>query len=203
MRCAHRFASASGRIRTNRSVGRFLALFLLAMLPALALASSLSAQDVGSQEKEFMGNGSVITVTIDDASGTPLSSPATVKLFRGVVPSGQRDASRGVAEFVVIGLGEFTVVVAAPGYAEAQKDVSVDITGRARVDVYLRPASGTQSLATVPGKPLLAPKAKEALDKGLRALKEDKLQTRTSSWAKQCAWPLGIPKFYTLKAYSA
>ena len=43
------------------------------------------------------------------------------------------------------------------------------------MDVYLRPVSGTQSLATVPGKPLLAPKAKEALDKGLRALKEDKL----------------------------
>jgi len=176
MRCSHRFASASGRIRTNRSVGGFLAPFLLAMsmLPAVALASSLSVQDVGSQEKEFMGNGSVITVTVHDASGTPLSSPATVKLFRGVVPSGQRDASRGVAEFVVIGLGEFTVVAAAPGYAEAQKDVSVDITGRARVDVYLRPVSGTQSLA-VPGKPLLAPKAKEALDKGLRALKENKL----------------------------
>ena len=66
-------------------------------------------------------------------------------------------------------------MVAAPGYAEAQKEVSVDITGRARVDVYLRPVSGTQSLATVPGKPLLAPKAKEALDKGLRALRKDKL----------------------------
>jgi len=44
-----------------------------------------------------------------------------------------------------------------------------------RVDVYLRPDSGKQALATVPGKPLLTPKAKEALDKGLRALKEDKL----------------------------
>jgi len=72
----------------------------MSMLPALALTSSLSAQDVGSQEKEFMGNGSVITVTVHDASGRPLSSPATVKLVRGVVPSGQRDASRGVAEFV-------------------------------------------------------------------------------------------------------
>ena len=120
-----------------------------------------------------MCNGSVITVIVHDPSGAPLSSPATVKLFRGVVPSGQRDTSRGVAEFVVIGLGQFTVVVAAPGYAEAQKDVSVDITGRARVDVYLRQASGAQSLAT--GKPLLAPKAKEALGKGLRALKENKL----------------------------
>ena len=102
MRCTDRFASASV-IGAHRFVGRFLVPFLLAMLPALLLASSLSAQDVGSQEKEFMGNGSVITVIVHDASGTPLSSPATVKLFRGVVPSGQRDASRGVAEFVVIG----------------------------------------------------------------------------------------------------
>jgi Tfp pilus assembly protein PilF len=175
MRCSHRIAPAPGCKRTNRPVGRFLAPFLFAMLPVLVLASSLSAQDVGSQEKEFMGNGSVITVIVHDPSGAPLSSPATVKLFRGVVPSGQRDTSRGVAEFVVIGLGQFTVVVVAPGYAEAQKDVSVDITGRARVDVYLRQASGAQSLATAPGKPHLAPKAKEARDKGLRALKENKL----------------------------
>ena len=141
-----------------------------------------------------MGNGSVITVTVHDASGTPLSSPATAKLFRGVVPSGQRDASRGAAEFVVIGLGEFTVVAAAPGYAEAQKDVSVDITGRARVDVYLRPVSGTQSLATVPGKPLLAPKAKEALDKGLRALKENKLADADKYVGEAMRLALGNPE---------
>jgi Flp pilus assembly protein TadD len=175
MRSSHRSTQAAGHLRTNRYLGRFLAPFLLAMLPGLVLTSLLSAQDVGSQEKEFMGNGSVITVTVHDASGAPLSSPAAVKLFRGIVPSGQRDTSRGVAEFVVIGLGEFTVVVAAPGYAEAQKDVSVDTTGRARVDVYLRQISGAQTPANVPGRPLLAPKAKEALDKGLRALKENKL----------------------------
>jgi Flp pilus assembly protein TadD len=175
MRSSHRSTQAAEHLRTNRYLGRFFAPFLLAMLPGLVLTSLLSAQDVGSQEKEFMGNGSVITVTVHDASGAPLSSPAAVKLFRGIVPSGQRDTSRGVAEFVVIGLGEFTVVVAAPGYAEAQKDVSVDTTGRARVDVYLRQISGAQTPANVPGRPLLAPKAKEALDKGLRALKENKL----------------------------
>jgi hypothetical protein len=55
----------------------------------LALTSSLFGQDVGSQEKEFLGNGSVITVTVHDASGEPFSSSAVVKLLRGVVPSGQ------------------------------------------------------------------------------------------------------------------
>src|SRR5208283_2807538 len=72
-------------------------------------------------------------------------------------------------------LGEFTVIVAAPGYPEAQKDFSVDKTGNARVDVYLRRTSGGGSSATVPGRMVLAPKAKEALDKGLGALKENKL----------------------------
>jgi tetratricopeptide (TPR) repeat protein len=175
MRCSHRRAQAPGHIPTKRFVGRFAARFLLSALLSLALTSWLFGQDVGSQEKEFLGNGSVITVTVHDGSGEPISSSAVVKLFRGVVPSGQRDTSRGVAEFVVIGLGEFTVVVAAPGYAEALKDVSVDTTGRARVDVYLRRTSGGGSPATVPGRLVLAPKAKEALDKGLRALRENKL----------------------------
>jgi Flp pilus assembly protein TadD len=175
MSCSRRSTQVSGQLRTNWYVGRFLAPFLLATFPALALTRSLYAQDVGSQEKEFMGNGSVITITVHDPSGAPLSSPATVKLLRGVVPTGQRDTSRGVAEFVVIGLGEFTVVVSAPGYAETQKDVSVDITGRARVDVYLRLISGGANAAIISGRPLLAPKAREALDKGLRALRENKI----------------------------
>jgi Flp pilus assembly protein TadD len=175
MRCSHRRAHAPGQTRTIRYVGRFVARFLLSILTNFALSTLLFGQDVGRQEKEFLGNGSVITVTVHDASGEPFSSSAIVKLFRGVVPSGQRDTSGGVAEFVMIGLGEFTVVVAAPGYAEAQKDVSVDTTGRARVDVYLRRISGGGSSATGFGGLVLAPKAKEALDKGLRALRENKL----------------------------
>ena len=175
MRSSYRRAPVPGQRRTLQYVSRVVVRFLLSLLPSLTITSSLFAQDVGSQEKEFMGNGSVITVTLHDASGAPLSSSAVVKLFHGVVLSGQRETSRGVAEFVVIGLGEFTVVAAAPGYTETQKDVSVDTTGRERVDVYLRRASGGGSAATFPGRPLLAPKAKEALDRGLRALKENKL----------------------------
>jgi len=175
MQRSYRTAQAPGHIRTNRYVSRLVARFLLSMLPSLAFDSAVFGQDVGSQEKEFLGNGSVITVTVHDASGEPFSSSAVVKLFRGIVPSGQRDTSRGVAEFVVTSFGEFTVVASAPGYAEAQKDVSVDTTGRARVDIYLRPASADGNRAPTPGRPVLAPKAREALNKGLRALKENRL----------------------------
>lgn len=147
----------------------------LTIVPAFAFSFCVAAQDVGSQEKEFFGNGSVITVKLHEASGQPFYSSAVVKLFRGMFPSGQKDASRGVAEFVVNSLGEFTVVVSAPGYAETQKDVSVGITGRTEVDIYLRPTSPTGNVAAVPGRPLLAPRAKEALDKGLLSLKENRV----------------------------
>ncbi len=174
MRWSHHRVQAPSQIRANKRVGRFVARFLLAIFPSLVLTFGVFGQDVGSQDKELLGNGSVITVTVHDDSGAPISSSAVVKLLHGVVPSGQRDTSRGVAEFVVIGLGEFTVVVSAPGYAEARKDVAVDTTGRARVDVYLR-LSGGGSRAMVPGRPVLAPKAKEALEMGQRALRENKL----------------------------
>ena len=76
---------------------------------------------------------------------------------------------------VVNNLGEFTVTVEAAGYQSAQKEVSVQITGRVQVDVYLRPLSSANSPAGVPGRPLLAPKAKEAMEKSLQALGADKL----------------------------
>jgi len=164
-----------GQARLREGIARLIAQAFLSALPCLVLALPLAAQDVGSQEKEFLGGGSVITVKVHDSSGESFSSSAVVKLLRGIYPSGQRDTSRGVAEFVVTSLGEYTVVVTAPGYAEAQKDVSVGINGRTQVDVYLRPTSPAGSVTTVPGRPVLAPKAKQALDKGLRALKENKL----------------------------
>lgn len=105
-----------------------------------------------------------------------MSSLAVVKLFRdGTVPSGEAETFRGSAVLVVNRLGHFTVTVDAPGYSEAQKELSIDANGHAFVDVYLEriPSSGVTTM--VPGKPLLAPKAKQALDKGLQALSANKL----------------------------
>lgn len=159
----------------RKGAASLLARACLCALPYLAFVSFLAAQDVGSEEKEFFGSGSVITVKVHDASGGAAPSSAVVKLLRGGLPSGQRDTSRGVAEFVVNRLGEFTVIVSAPGYTEARKDVSVPVTGRTLVDVYLRPTSPAGSVTGIPGKPLLTPKAKEALDQGFLALKENRI----------------------------
>jgi Flp pilus assembly protein TadD len=131
-------------------------------------------QDNGSEVNEFHGKGSEITVNVRDSSGEPISTPAVVKLFRdGTTLSRQGETSRGSAVLVVNNLGEFTVIVEAAGYENAQKQVSVQVTGRTQVDVLMRRISDVGRGVGVPGRPVLAPKAKEALDKGLRALSTD------------------------------
>jgi tetratricopeptide (TPR) repeat protein len=130
------------------------------------------AQDTGSAT-EFYGKGAAISVVVHAPSGEPVSSAAMVKLFRGTIPAGQAETSVGRAELVVNDLGDFTVVVQAAGYANAEKDFSINANGRAKVDVYLRALSANP--AAVPGRPLLAPKAKKAVDEGLQALGADNL----------------------------
>jgi Tfp pilus assembly protein PilF len=149
--------------------------FLLLTVSSVLFAPPAWCQDNGSEVNEFHGKGSEITVTVRDSSGEPISTAAMVKLYRdGTTLSRQGETSRGNAVLVVNNLGEFTVIVEAAGYESAQKQVSVQVTGRTQVDVYLRRLSDAGSTAGVPGKPVLAPKAKQALEKGLQALSADK-----------------------------
>src|SRR5215470_4701773 len=122
-----------------------LGLVLFALAPAYS-------QDAGSAEKEFFGNGVAITVVVHDPSGNLLASAAIVKLFRGgTLPAGRTETSRGVAEFVVNNLGEFTAVVEAAGYPRTEREFSITANGRSQVDVYLpRPAS--IGLGPAPGR---------------------------------------------------
>jgi hypothetical protein len=150
---------------------------MLGIACVLAGAGPAQCQDSGSESKEFLGNGAEITVMVRDAEGQPISAPATVKLYReGSIPSGEGATSQGRLQFVVTSLGEFTVTVQLPGYQSAQKDVSVREPVRTQVDVYLRRERIGENIVGVPGKPVLAPKARESYDRGLRALSEDKLR---------------------------
>jgi tetratricopeptide (TPR) repeat protein len=140
----------------------------------LLFVLSAPAQDTGTAATEFHGKGVAISVVVHDSSGEPISSIAMVQLFRGTIPAGQAQTSHGRAELVVYDVGEFTVVVQSAGYATAQKDLFIDAAGNAVVDIDLRASSATPS--AVPGRPLLAPKARKAVDQGVRALGEDKLE---------------------------
>jgi tetratricopeptide (TPR) repeat protein len=115
-------------------------------------------------------------VTVRDRSGEPVSFTASVKLLRsGGMPAGQSATSKGRAFFILQTLGDYTLVVEAPGYKTVQKDVSLPVAVRAEVDIYLTRQTALEDGSEVPGKPILAPKAKEAFDKSLQALSEDKV----------------------------
>jgi Tfp pilus assembly protein PilF len=187
MRCSYEGARKLVQVRTRgraRGCARLciprthlcLARFLLLIMSSALFALPACCQDNGSEANEFHGKGSEITVNVRDSSGEPISTAAMVKLYRdGTTLSRQGETSRGNAVLVVNNLGEFTVIVEAAGYESAQKQVSVQVTGRTQVDVFLRRLSDAGRGVGVPGKPVLAPKAKQALDKGLRALGADNL----------------------------
>jgi tetratricopeptide (TPR) repeat protein len=148
--------------------------------------SGESPQDSGSKATEYFGNGAEINVIVHDGTGNPISSTTMVRLYRdGNIPSGEGATSHGRVRFVVTSLGEFTVVVEPAGQPSLQKDVSVRATGQTQVDVFLRPSLNTVTGAAAgvamegggtATKLILAPKAQEAFDKGLRALSAEKMR---------------------------
>lgn len=164
-----------GRRRTARGCARILLAAAAALFLPLVILSQENGQDNGSTATEFFGNGVEISVTVHDDSGAPIPSPASVTLLRGTIPSGRAQTSRGSALLVVNGVGEFTVIVQAPGFREGREELSVRAEGKAQVDVYLKRLTKEEGTTGVPGRALLAPKAKEALDKGLAALGADKM----------------------------
>jgi Flp pilus assembly protein TadD len=155
---------------------RIVGIFLLALLSGFISCIPARCQDSAAEGTTLRGNRAELSITVRDSSGEAISVPATVKVYRsGGIPSGQGATSKGRAFFILSNLGDYTLVVEAVGYKTAQKEVSLPVAVRAEVDVYLTRQTASENGSEVPGKPLLAPKAKEALDKGLQALSEDKL----------------------------
>lgn len=151
--------------------------FLL-LLCALLSSPPAQCQDSVNELGAISGNSAVIVVTVRDSSGGPLSAPAMVKLYRsGGTPNGQGTTGQGGrAIFTPQNLGDFTVIVEAPGYKTGHGEVSVPIPVKAEVDIYMQPEKDSANNATGTGSPLLAPKAKESLDRGLLALRDNKLE---------------------------
>jgi TolA-binding protein len=153
-----------------------IARLILAMMCVPVWAPLSWCQDNGTDQKVFQGNGAEIVVTVHDISGNPITAAVAVKLYRnGTILTGQGATTRGSFVFVVTTLGDFTVAVEPAGYPSVRKDFSVMAPERTQVDVYLRADPGLVGVASVPGRPLLAPKAKDAFDKGLKALSADKI----------------------------
>src|ERR1700687_3382659 len=109
------------RLRTARVVFSLL-------VSILAAAVRARCQDGVSEVNAISGNNAVIIVTVRSNNGEPLAVPAVVKIYRNGMPNGQgTTAQGGRAIFTPQNLGEFTVVVEAPGYKTGRGEVSVPI----------------------------------------------------------------------------
>jgi Tfp pilus assembly protein PilF len=138
---------------------------------SLLFALPACAQDRSEMETEFRGSGAEISVTVREVSGEQVSTSVIVRLLRnGSLPVAQQETSRGNVLFIVKSLGEFTVTVEGSGYAPAQKDISIHATGSAHLDISLRLASKETAQSGIPGRALLTPKAKKAVEKSLQAI---------------------------------
>ena len=143
--------------------------------PILLLPLSARPQDSAGDSHFSRGDRAEISVTIRDNSGEAIPVPATVKLLREGMQVDQGNTSRGHAFFILRTFGDYTVVVEAVGYKIAQKDITVSVPVKIEMDVNLVKDSDSTNVSSVPGGPLLAPKAKEAFEKGLQALRDNNL----------------------------
>lgn len=148
----------------------------LSLLAAFFLTfSAARAQDSANEGTIPRTDRPELSITVRDRAGEPINAAGTVKLYRDGTLTAESGLARGRAFFSSILFGDYTVVVDATGYKSAQRDVNVSVAMRYEVDATLQRDSAPDAAAGVPAKPLLAPKAKEALDKSLKALSKNKL----------------------------
>ncbi|MGA2300891.1 MAG: tetratricopeptide repeat protein [Candidatus Acidiferrum sp.] len=126
-------------------------------------------------EMEIRGFRAEIDVTVHNSSGEIISTLATVNLYKDGRPYDRGTATNGRMFFMLHNLGNFTVIVDATGYKSGQKDVLVTTEMTFEVEISLQRGTSPNFTPGAAGNPILAPKAKEALDKGIQALRDDNL----------------------------
>ncbi len=148
-----------------------------ALLGGLCLLTPSSiCQDSAERGTNSFGSDAEITITVRDRSRQVITVPTMVKIYKNGVLEDQRSTSQGRAFFIVQGLGEFTVAVEAVGYKAAQKELSIGAAIPYQEDVYLEPDTTSGNGTGPPGRVVLAPKARKALEKGAQALAAGKLE---------------------------
>jgi predicted Zn-dependent protease len=145
----------------------------LAFTVLLSLVS-VYAQESSSDTSVFRADRPQISLTVRNSTGDVIKTAGTVKLLHDGILAEQTGLSHGRAFFGPLSFGDYTLVVEANGFKAIQKDVNLSVAMRYEVDANLQPDSADNAGAASP-KPLLAPKAKEALDKALKALSANKL----------------------------
>lgn len=148
----------------------------LALLVTATLFSfPAPAQESGSDNTVFRSDRPSLSITARDGEGSPINSVGTVKLYRDATLFDEAGLSHGRAFFSSLSFGDYTLVVEANGYKPAQKDLNVSVAMRYEIDANLQREGASSDSNGIPNKPILTPKAKDALDKCLKALSKSKL----------------------------
>jgi Flp pilus assembly protein TadD len=160
----------------RRKFGGVFVLSALVLCAELAAGGATRAQDSSAETNMFRGDRPEISVTVRDSGGAEIASPATVKIFRSGVPTDQGQTRKGRVFFMLASTGEYTVQVSATGYESSQKDITIPVALKTEVEFSLKRKAESNETTGVPAGPVLAPKAKEAFEKGLQALTAGKIK---------------------------
>lgn len=162
----------SANLYSNGQAARFLGFlgctYLLFLFP-------LHAQESSSDATVFRADRPQISLTVRNSAGEVIKTAGTVKLLHDGILADQTGLSHGRAFFGPLSFGDYTLIVEATGYKSIQRDVNLSVAMRYELDANLQPDSADNTGPTASAKPLLAPKAKEALDKALKSLSANKL----------------------------
>lgn len=146
---------------------------LFSIVAAFLVQLSVSAQDRPGQQPDIRGDRAEISIIIKDGSSQLIGPLVLVKIYYNGAIEDQKTTSKGRAVFILNHLGDYTITAEALGYRTGQKDISVRLAVDLEEQIILQRDS-SEALGAA-GRPVLAPKAKEALDKALQDLNENKL----------------------------
>jgi Flp pilus assembly protein TadD len=161
---------SSRRFRALRIANRVVAPLALCLLAQASARSQATVSDEGS----FRGNRAEISVTLRERGGEVITAPGMVKVYRSGALIGQTPTAKGRASFI-LNTGDYTIAAEANGYKPGQKEISLTVAVPSVEEIFLTRDAAANESSGVPGKPLLAPKAKESFDKALKALNDNKL----------------------------
>jgi len=154
--------------------GRCQAALFLSMVAVVSIRAA-RAQESANEGGVPRTDRPEISITVRDPTGAQISAAGSVKLYRDGVLFNSSGLSRGRAFFGSIVFGDYTLIIEANGYKSAQRDVSVSVAMRYEVEATLQRDSAPDPASGAPSKPLLAPKASEALEKAWKSLGKNKL----------------------------
>src|SRR5580698_6070249 len=164
------------RFLNRRKIGGVLVVSALSVASGLAWPTLALAQDSSAETNMFRGDRPEISVTVRDSGGAEISSPATVRVYRSGVPTDEGTTRKGRVFFMLPTIGDYSVQVSATGYESSQKDIAIPVALKAEVEFTLKRKAEANETSGIPSGPVLAPKAKEAFEKGLQALGAGKIK---------------------------